>query len=608
MAVTIPTAINLHTAIMSGYDRLPAIGSITDFGLKTLGNLPMTTNAADMQIGAGTGKYGHVLLVSGVGGAGTSTYDVSSETKLMVSSNQFNAPNRMEINTQANGGVSFYLFSGSDNSNYRSYYIYGNDTPAGSSMTGPVPFVIDMNATADHANDPADTGTFDNTDITAYSLVIDTLNQGGTTSLMFWQRIHVFDTVKNGTNIVKFTGTSDYDDIILAVLGTDYTDKIGTWVQQVSNLYIIPVAFQIGDTSTTTNFDDGGATVIMPGNADANDPRYRYTTQGARVYVVLPNSATTGTCDLSGTYIWGVASPWDLDQNDAAVITIDGASFSGMGDFTVGSSVTGAANFALASGSNVIISGGDLDGSYITGNATLDVDTDFTDIYINGNLDITIAADTVLDFSNVTVTGNVTNSAGSNTLTINASNGSSLTAGDAGTGNGETNVVNAVTLTVTVKDTSGSNIENARVLLEAEAGGAAPSDDSVTVSNVTTTATVTHTAHGMSTNDWVVIRGADDEYYNGIFQITVTTANAYTYTMSGTPTVDTGTITATQSYINELTNASGIATENVNFGTDQPVRGVARKSSASPFYRTGSISGTITSSGFSTTITLISDE
>ncbi|MCP4088392.1 MAG: hypothetical protein GY746_01160, partial [Gammaproteobacteria bacterium] len=47
-------------------------------------------------------------------------------------------------------------------------------------------------------------------------------------------------------------------------------------------------------------------------------------------------------------------------------------------------------------------------------------------------------ADTTLAFSNVTVTGSVYNDSASNTLTINATNGSSLTAGDPGTGDGQT--------------------------------------------------------------------------------------------------------------------------------------------------------------------------
>jgi hypothetical protein len=60
------------------------------------------------------------------------------------------------------------------------------------------------------------------------------------------------------------------------------------------------------------------------------------------------------------------------------------------------------------------------------------------------------------------------------------------------------------------------------------------------ITNVTTTATVTLTGHGFATNDWVIIKGVSttnplDAYYNGEFQVTNTGPNTFTYVMSGTP-------------------------------------------------------------------------
>jgi hypothetical protein len=60
----------------------------------------------------------------------------------------------------------------------------------------------------------------------------------------------------------------------------------------------VPVAFQIGDTSTLTNFNDNGAGVVSPLSADPSDPRYRLTTQGTRVYVSLRDNASD-SCILS---------------------------------------------------------------------------------------------------------------------------------------------------------------------------------------------------------------------------------------------------------------------------------------------------------------------
>jgi hypothetical protein len=71
-------------------------------------------------------------------------------------------------------------------------------------------------------------------------------------------------------------------------------------------------------------------------------------------------------------------------------------------------------------------------------------------------------------------------------------------------------------------------------------------DVSVTsITRSSTTATVTATAHGFTTGDQVNIRGAVQTDYNGDFIVTVTDANTFTYTVSGSPaTPATGTIIA----------------------------------------------------------------
>ena len=71
-------------------------------------------------------------------------------------------------------------------------------------------------------------------------------------------------------------------------------------------------------------------------------------------------------------------------------------------------------------------------------------------------------------------------------------------------------------------------------------------DKTVTsITRASTTATVTATAHGFTTGDQINIRGADQTDYNGDFIVTVTDANTFTYTVSGSPaTPATGTIIA----------------------------------------------------------------
>ena len=69
-----------------------------------------------------------------------------------------------------------------------------------------------------------------------------------------------------------------------------------------------------------------------------------------------------------------------------------------------------------------------------------------------------------------------------------------------------------------------------------------------------------------------------------------------------------GPLPADTEIINQLTDASGNVSTTFDYTLDQPITGVARKASASPFYKSSLISGTITSSGFSVTVLMIKDE
>lgn len=70
------------------------------------------------------------------------------------------------------------------------------------------------------------------------------------------------------------------------------------------------------------------------------------------------------------------------------------------------------------------------------------------------------------------------------------------------------------------------------------------SGTTATITRSGSTCTVSATGHGYSTGDYASIFGADQYGYNGTFQVTVTGANSFTFTLSiGTPTSPaTGTI------------------------------------------------------------------
>ena len=108
-----------------------------------------------------------------------------------------------------------------------------------------------------------------------------------------------------------------------------------------------------------------------------------------------------------------------------------------------------------------------------------------------------------------------------------------------------------------------------------------PYQDSVTIANSGTTATVTHSTHGMQTGEKLWIRGASHVANNGVFVISVSNSSTYTYTMASAPgSSPTGTITSTWVAIDAVTNTSGQVTMCRSFSTSQRITGWARKATA----------------------------
>jgi hypothetical protein len=171
--------------------------------------------------------------------------------------------------------------------------------------------------------------------------------------------------------------------------------------------------------------------------------------------------------------------------------------------------------------------------------------------------------------------------------------------------------VDPVTLAVHVQDiNTGTSIQYARVWVPVTStAGGRPYNTTVSITRSGTTATVSHTSHNMITNDWVWISGCTDPLYNGTFQITKTSDDAYTYVMSDTPVTSpaAGSPKATFVVINAETDSSGNATASKSWLSDQPVSGRVRYG-ASPYYKTAPVSGTIDStSGLAVTVQLIPD-
>jgi hypothetical protein len=163
-----------------------------------------------------------------------------------------------------------------------------------------------------------------------------------------------------------------------------------------------------------------------------------WSTQSANVQYVVPMTSADGN-----TFI--LAQNWDLicDGGDITSGTGKSLNFSG----------TGILQLDGNTANNVNVSSGDVH---------LESATDLTGMTIANDLRIDTGANSTLDFINMNVAGNVWNDDASHTLTINAAN-SSLTAGDAGTGNGQTNILVSSTLILT-------NLQNPTEVRVFEAG------------------------------------------------------------------------------------------------------------------------------------------
>ncbi len=325
---------------------------------KTQGSLPLTGSSATGFVNTtATGTAGCWWTFN-------TSYDVSTDTKVCIFLYQHNAPNRIEIDTKANNGIILRLGTGSATTtvgptDYKTWQMGGQDTRIGKERSFPVHLVCDMNS----ASEDAEVGTFDNTDVEFVGFGSKTLNMGGTTTQLFLQRMFVLDTTKNATNIPRFTGASDWDDIITA-MGTAYTTKITHgWLAREGAVFSVACPVEVGDNSTSTQFDDNGASVFWADNNDPTDPSVRVTDQAFRVYLNLRNNAAD-TADFSGSYNCGNSyPPWDFDQDDAAVVTFAAASFKRTGTFLVGSSITGTATFEDCGVVTYQDNGVDLDGS-----------------------------------------------------------------------------------------------------------------------------------------------------------------------------------------------------------------------------------------------------
>jgi hypothetical protein len=408
-------------------------------GRKQGGNFPINANAAQMSNNSGErGVYFGLDAQDS-----TSATDGTASGRVVLSSFQFNAPNRIQVNTLSSRGVVFRIASGSGDSptDFREWSIAGNDTPQASAQAGAVTMCVSLDA------DGFDTsgGNYDPTAATAWGFGTNkTSLVGNSSSLAFFQRVFLFDSDKGSANLPTFTGASNFTDAVTVVQGTDYTNKIGSWTTQSGTAIFLPCPFSIGDGSTATVFNDNGASIISPSNNSANQENFRITDSAMKVHLDMRDNAADSAI-LSGNYTWGTAAAWTFNESNASTCLLSG-NFTGMGKFRIGSSVTAPGTFDLDGTQKVESYGANIDSITVKGQLRIRGDgvTTFTGINVE-LLAFDVAGTYTLTNS---IVNQVTNTSGGSVIIVN--DGSTITTN---TGPNITIVSPPKTLTVQVSQT-----------------------------------------------------------------------------------------------------------------------------------------------------------
>ncbi len=531
------------------------------------------------------------------------------------------------INAITQAGFTDYWFRiGSSTTVYEEFNVttafYDND--AG----GWIPHWVEVDA-------GTDTGSPDFTAVTDFAVICSMNSISG--NVKNW----VTDQAHSATRpVMTWDGTGgDLDDFITS----EITDGFGA-LKLSNGLYTCFASLQIG-SSTSTTFNAVGNTIAFP---DAT------WLPAASTWMGLDFDLSHASTDLdwrAGAIISGNPSgatarkPDIIVTGTSGVVDFSGRAFDGMRalDFTTG--VT-ANDCVITNSGSVGALGADLVGASIltpavaanTSGLIWNVNTepdglldDMTFTKTSGTAHHAIEFGTAIaDAASFTLrgcafgtdfSGTEDGSTGDETfhfldttgsITINLVNCSG-NFGYRTEGVGVTIVADPVMATITVQDTASPPvvISSARVFLEASDGsGPLPFEDSVSIVQTGGTATVTHSAHGLETNNYVVIRGVAENEYNKVAQITVVDAGEYTYSVdSGAASPATGSPVSSGVIISGLTNGSGIIVDTRTYSADQPFKGWARKSSGSPFYQNGNLSGIIDATdGFAASISLASDE
>lgn len=597
-----------YTSDLSDINLFETTGSITAYGggASGLGASPdyaiEGTNAVDKQVSAAEKGFMY---------DNTSNFTIGADDHFYIWM-IVGVPGLAD--TRNNRGI--HVSIGDDTSNFVKFHVNGGDTlPLG----GLVPYAV----------------RFVNTTLTNFRTLVST---PGTTPSWIGGGANItgsakfsnlgIDAARIGTGYDILNGTGADPEANFAGIATDDESTAEGVLQTAAGGFKLQGKLRIGSASTACEFLDLNTNIFLVDTfhslTDFNE-------------ILLEHASSILTLTNVNFIALGTNSPGRLEMLTAtATIAANNVGFIDFKDTILGSGATmtgcrwigcdqitansatftdstfsgfeGTANTSYMIWNTAVDPNGELDGTAFTkGTAathaiefglTSPLTMTLTDVNFSGYNASDAQNDSTLHFKrtsgtiDLTITGGTTPSFRTDGATINIISGS-------------------VDVTVTATETDGTPIENVRVNVRAADGaGPFPFEETVTIANSATTATVTHTTHGLATNDKVEINGASHWQNNGVFQITVTGGGTYTYTMPSDPgSSPTGSIDSTFVALNGLTNVSGVVTASRVYASSQNVTGVARKGSASPFFVPADINDTVSNTaGMSVTAVMVSDE
>jgi hypothetical protein len=419
-----------------------------------------------------------------------------------------------------------------------------------------------------------------------------------------------FDAWTYGDGYVVTGGTSGDPIDWSHIAATDLTSAYGI-VSEVNGAYFLKGDIQIGDGTSTTYFEPSGQLCL-------------FTTEQvlSTLYIVsfvdsvsaVTNISISGGAWSAGTIRYAIDAT-DTDINSFVVNGLQMSKASTVG-FHASASVTNTSfsdcyqitpststfeNNTVSNYSETAVNGA----LFWPGGTTVN---NCSFISCDEAIEITQTSNQTFDALSFTSnTNDVHLNNGGTSIDVSKNNGSNPTSYTA-TGGGVVSFIgSSTTITLKATDGNGAAVSGARAFLRTGAAGSLPYNASVTISNSGTTATVTHTSHGLSTGDKIVNYNCTHNENLGVHTITVTGVNSYTYTT--TSLTDTDSCNAYFVYIDGTTDVNGEISLSRVFPADQTATGTIRKSSAAPYFKPAPINGTV-SSTLNVTLTgvLISDD